>query len=125
MEASAAVEPAKTGLSPEGVASRNTAVAEPAERAGMHACHIVRAGGSTKSFMAAKSSAGPRIEVRWSRMKIIAIDDSPAMRDVRVVVVDDSPVVVPIVSPVVPTPAEAAKQPNAESQSETDSRAIK
>src|SRR6201998_825325 len=49
---------------------------------------------------------GMAIEVS---VKIISIDDGRAVRDVRVVVVDDSPVVVPIVSPVVPTPAEAAE----------------
>ena len=105
----AAVESAKARLSPEGVASRDTAVAEPTEGAGMHACHFVRASGSMKSFMPAKSSAGPLVEVHSTRMKIIAIDDSPAVRDVRVVVIDNSPVVAPIVPPVAPTPAEAAK----------------
>ena len=57
-------------------------------------------------------------------MKTIAVDDRPAVRDVRVVVVDDSAVVVPIVSPVVPTPAEAGKHSNSEAQSKSDSRAV-
>ena len=100
---------AKAALSPEGVASRNTAMVKPTEAARMCACHWVRAGGSMKSFMPAKSSAGPMVEVRSTRMKTVAVDNGPAVRDVRVVVVDDSPVVVPIVSPMVPAPAEAAK----------------
>jgi hypothetical protein len=54
-------------------------------------------------------SIGGTVEVHSTRMKTIAIHDSPAMRDVRVVVVDDSPIVMPIESPMVPTPAEAGK----------------
>src|SRR5580700_5466786 len=76
-----------------------------------------------KRFMSAETAAGPMVEVCSNRMKTIAVDDGSAMRDVRVVVVDDSPAVMPIESPVVPTPSEAAKQPNAESQPETDPRA--
>jgi hypothetical protein len=61
-----------------------------------------------KSSMPAKPS-GAMIEVRSIRIKTIPIDDSPAMRDERVVVEDGSPAVVPIESPVVKTPAEAGK----------------
>ena len=39
--ASASVEAAKAGLSTEGVTSRHTASVEPAEGAGMRACHRV------------------------------------------------------------------------------------
>src|SRR5258706_9443128 len=46
------------------------------------------------------------------------------MRDISVVVVDDSASVVPIKSPTMPAPSEAAKESNAESQSKPDSRAI-
>jgi hypothetical protein len=73
---------------------------EPAEGAGM------------RSLMTSEATAvnvPGMIEVRSTRMKTIAIDDSPAMRDKRVVVVDYSPAAVPIVSPTVPTPAEAGK----------------
>ena len=62
-----------------------------------------------KRFMSGETTASPIVEVRSTRMKIVAIDDGPAMRDVRVVVIDDSPVVVPIVPPVGPTPAEATE----------------
>ena len=106
---SAAVESAKAGLSPEGVTSRNTAVTEPAEGAGMCACRCVPGSGPLKPSMSADTAAGPIIGVRSTRMKTIAIDDSRAVRDVRVVVVDHSSAVVPIESPIVPTPAEAAK----------------
>src|ERR1700681_3178498 len=58
------------------------------------------------------------------RMNAIAIDDSSAVRNVCVVVVDDAPVVVPIESPIVPTPAESAKKSNPEAQPKTDSRAV-
>lgn len=64
------------------------------------------------------------IEVRSSRLKTISIDDGPAMRDVGVVIVDDSAVVVPIVSPVVPTPTEAGKQSNSKSQSKSQPWAV-
>ena len=58
------------------------------------------------------------------RVKVIAIDDSPAVRDVGIVVVDDSPFVVPIVVPMVPTPAEAAKESNPETESKADTGTI-
>jgi hypothetical protein len=61
------------------------------------------------------------VEVCSNRMKTIAVDDGSAMRDVRVVVVDDSPAAVPTVSPIVPSPAKAAKQANAKAQTKADS----
>src|SRR6202021_1033512 len=54
------------------------------------------------------------------RTKVITIDDRPAMRDVRVVVVNHPSAAVPIVAPIGPAPAEAAKQSNAKTQSKTD-----
>src|SRR5260370_42537262 len=57
-------------------------------------------------------------------MKIVAIDVSPAMRSVCVVLEFASTAVVPIVSPPVPTPAEACKQSDSEAQSKTDSWAV-
>src|SRR5260370_38000750 len=56
--------------------------------------------------------------------KIIAIDDGPAIRNVGVVVVYHSPCVVPIVSPVVPAPAEAAKVADSKAKPKTYSWAI-
>ena len=56
--------------------------------------------------------------------EIIAIDDRPAVGDVGVVVVNNS-VVVPIVSPVVPTPAITAEEPNSKTKTKRDSRASK
>jgi hypothetical protein len=100
MEAAASVRTAKAGLSSEGVASSYPAMVESTESAGMHSLMTSRATGVNVRAM---------IEVRSTRMKIIAVDDSPAMRDERVVVVDDSPAAVPIESPTVPTPAEAGK----------------
>ena len=106
---SSAMETAKTRLSPRGVGPRNPAMIEPAEGPGMGAGQSVRAGRSTKRFMPAETSAGTMSEVPLTRMKSITVDDRPAMRDVRVVVVDHSPAAVPIVIPMVPTPPEAAK----------------
>jgi hypothetical protein len=103
MEAAASVgaTSAKAGLSSEGVASSYPAVVESSEGAGMHSLMTSKATGVNVRAM---------IEVvHSSRTKIIAVDDRPAMRDERVVVVDDSPAAVPIVSPTVPTPAEAGK----------------
>jgi hypothetical protein len=65
------------------------------------------------------------VEAHSTPMKTVSVSDRRAMRDVRVVVVDDSPAVVPIESPIVPAPAEAAKQPNLEAQSKTDSWIVK
>ena len=60
--------------------------------------------------MAPRTSAmgiGGMIKVPSCRIETTAIDDGPAMRNVRVVVVDDSPAAVPIEPPIVPTPAKA------------------
>jgi hypothetical protein len=69
-------------------------------------------GARMHSFMTSKAT-GVNVrgmtEVRSTRMKTIAIDDSRAMRDERVVVVEDSPAAVPIESPTRPAPAEAGK----------------
>jgi hypothetical protein len=62
--------------------------------------------------MAPKTSAmgiGGMIKVPSRGIKAVAIDDGPAMRNVRIVIEFDSSAVVPIVSPAVPTPAEAGK----------------
>lgn len=96
----ASVGAANAGLSSEGVGSRNPAMVEPAEGAGMR---------SPMTSEATAVNARAMIEVPSTRMKIIAIDDRPAMRDKRVVVVDHSPAAVPIVAPTVPAPAEAGK----------------
>jgi hypothetical protein len=101
MEAAASVEAAKAGLSSEGVASSNPAMVESTEGAGMHS--------SLMTGKATGMNVPGMIEVRSTRMKIIAVDDSPAMRDERVVVIEDSPAAVPIETPTVPTPAEAGK----------------
>ena len=104
-----AVEAAKAGPSPGSVASCNPAMAEPTEGPGMCCRRCVRVVGPTKSLMSVETSAmriAGILEVA-SIPKIVAIDYRPAMRNVGVVVVDNSPIVVPIVSPMVPTPAEA------------------
>jgi hypothetical protein len=100
MEAAASVEAAKAGLSSEGVASSNPAMIESTEGAGMYSLMTRKATGMKVPGM---------IEVRSTRMKTVAVDDSPAMRDERVVVIEDSPAAVPIESPIVPTPAEPGK----------------
>jgi hypothetical protein len=55
---------AKAALSAEGVASRNTAMIEAAEGAGVRARHSVRVGLSMKRSIAAKAAAGIMVEVR-------------------------------------------------------------
>ena len=103
----APVETAKAGLSSKRIASGNPSVAEPTEGAGVR----LRVVGRTKPLMSVKTSTTKigMVEVRSARIKTIAVDNRSAMGDVRVVVVFDSPAVVPIVSPTVPAPAEAAK----------------
>jgi hypothetical protein len=108
----AAMEAAKAGLSSVRVGSRTPSMAEPTESTGVRPCLCVRSVGPVKSLLPSKTPVtrtGAMIEVRSIRIKTIAIDDGPAMRHVGVVVVDDPSVVMPIVSPVVPTPAEASK----------------
>jgi hypothetical protein len=107
----AAVETTKAHLAPETIASGNSPMAEPTEGAGVRSSRCVRVARPTKPLISVKTSTMRigMIEVRSSRMKTIAIDDGPAMRNVCVVVVFDSAAVAPIVSPTVPTPAEARK----------------
>src|SRR5258707_9459643 len=84
----------------------------------------MRAGGSTKPFMCANAAAGPMVEVHSTGVKTVAVDNRRAVREVRVVVVDDSAVVAPIESPMAPTPTKAAEQSNSETQPEINSRRI-
>src|SRR5205085_4325809 len=117
----AAMESAsKAALAPGGVIVGDTAMTKAAEGAGMDARSCVRRGGSMKCVVSTKTATRPRIEIRSTRMKAVAVGDGAAVRYVGVVVVDDPPAVAPIVSPVVPTPAEAAEEPDAKAEPETD-----
>ena len=118
---SSPMEAAHAGLSAECVAPRDAPMAEATERARMHSGRSVRHGGSMSANSSTKITG--MIEVRSTRMKTITIDDSRAVGAIRVVVVNDSPAMVPIESPIVPTPAEATKQAHSESRPEADSRA--
>src|SRR5438093_11159151 len=55
-------------------------------------------------------------------MKIISIDDGRTTRDVRIMVVDYPSRTVPIVSPVVPAPAETDEWRHSKAESKVDSR---
>src|ERR1700683_3230204 len=70
-----------------------------------------------------RTSGVPRTRPRISSKKTATIDDAPAMRDVRVVVVD-APAAAPIVSPTIPSPAKPSEESNTETQSPIDSRTI-
>ena len=89
---------------------------EPAEGAGMRGG---RSAGVAEALMPSNAAA-----VKTAVIETIAVDDCPAMRDIRVVVILYSPAVVPIESPIVPTPAEAAKEADPEAQSKTDAGTI-
>ena len=52
-------------------------------------------------------------------IKVAAIDDRSAVRDIRVVVVD-YPAAVPVISPVVPAPPKSAEEADAKSKTERD-----
>ena len=54
-------------------------------------------------------------------LKMISIDDGRAVRDIRVVVVDDSSSAMPIEVPPMPAPAETSKDSDWEAESKTDS----
>jgi hypothetical protein len=101
-------EAAKAGLTSERIGSRHSATIEPAEGAGMHSAGRVAAKPLMPGKAVATKIAG-MIEVRASRIKTIAIDDGTAMRNVSIVIEFDSPAVMPIISPSVPTPAEACE----------------
>jgi hypothetical protein len=106
------METAKAGLSSERIASGNPSVVEPAEGAGVRSYRWAPVVGPAKTLMSVKTSTMriDMVEVRSARMKTIAVDNCSAMGDIGVVVVDDPPAfVAPIISPVMPTPAEAAK----------------
>ena len=112
------MEAAKTGTASECIVSSNPAMVEATESAGMRSSRHVRV---IEPMSAAKPSATATIEARSVPMKAISIDDGRAMRDEGVVVVHHSPAAVPIESPTVPTPAEAAKQSHPKAESEGNS----
>jgi hypothetical protein len=105
------MEASKASLTTEAVPSRNSSVSKSAEGARVHS--------SRGTPTARRMKRGMAIEVS---VKVISIDDGRAVRDVRVVVVDDSSLVVPIVSPMVPTPGEPAEGRHCEPKFKTDSR---
>src|ERR1700730_16567966 len=109
------MEAAKAGLSPEGIGSGDAPMIEPAE--GARVCSLLGVRSKTPAM-----KAGAMVEGPSRRVKAIPIEDAPAVRNVGVVVVDHSPVVMPIVSPMVPAPAESAKEPNPEPESKRDYR---
>src|SRR5207245_7292919 len=72
-------------------------------------------GFSMKSGSAAKST---------SMIHVVAVDKDSAVGDVGVVVKNDS-VVMPVISPVMPAPAEPAKESHSKAKAERDSRSCK
>ena len=107
VETAATVKAAEAGLSAKRVAPRDTTVVESAECTGVHpASHVATV---KAAFVSTKAAAMVEVGV-----KVVAINDRPAMREVRVVVVDDSAAVMPVVPPVVPAPPKAAKKADSE-----------
>jgi len=111
MEASA-----KAGLPARGKAPGNSAMIKAAECAGVSTGlavwrrkSMLATRESSRSFaMKSAGSVKPVGTVKSPGMiEVIAIDENSAVRDVCVVVVNNS-VVMPVVSPVVPTPAKSA-----------------
>src|SRR5271156_1566600 len=92
-------------------------MAAPPKRAGMRSCRCVWTG-------AAETRIARTVEASSRRIEAVPIHDRPAVRDVSVVVVVHSATVVPIVSPVVPAPAEAAKKSNPKAEPKSDSGAV-
>lgn len=117
MKASPAVEPSPHARAPtEGVSSSDTTMIESAERPGMHT-PLMR----PKSMRLAPEAACGSPAVKPAAMRpgpeVIAINESAAVRDVGIVVVNDC-MVVPVGSPVMPAPAIATEEPNSEANTE-------
>ena len=77
----ASVETAKTGLSPESVASGNSSVAEPTEGARTHSLRTVRRDSSTRVVMRTEGPAmriDPAIE-SGAPLEIVPVHNSPAV----------------------------------------------
>src|SRR5579863_7117793 len=110
---SASVKAAKTAHSPGGVRSRDAPMVEPTEGAGSASAE---SGAPHRSAM----EAGAAAEARSPAAEAVPIDDGRAVRDIRVVVVNDSPAVMPIVPPMAPAPAEPAEEADTEPQSKSD-----
>ena len=122
--------------------SRNSSMIKAAERArvttgfGMRCCGSARGyesmlrcrsvePGISARAVALKSAATTKsvatIQVCTRVIEGVVISEDSAVGDVAVVVEDDS-VVMPVISPVVPTPAKAAKEADAETEAKRDSR---
>ena len=77
MEAAASVETAKTGLSPESVASGNSSVAEPTEGARTHSLRTVR-GDNSMRVEGPAIRIDPAIE-SGAPLEIVPVHNSPAV----------------------------------------------
>ena len=110
-EAASSVETAKAGLSTECVALGDPAMREPTEGSGMYSRrsvgHIRRVSRLTPAVSAVSIPAV--IEVGVTALEMIPIDNGCTVRNIRVVVVLNPAVVMPVIIPVRPSPPVACE----------------
>jgi hypothetical protein len=134
---------AEARLPARGKSPRNSSAIEAAERAGMTTRLDMRSSESVARVyesMLRGRSMEPRISARAAALKsastsesvatievgtrvieVVAIGEDSAAGDIAVVMEDDS-VAMPVISPVVPSPAKAAKQADAKAEAPRNSR---
>jgi hypothetical protein len=121
VKASATMEAsAEARLPAGGEASGRAAVIKTAEGPGMIAGESMLRGRAMKS---SPVEPAVTIESTSTRIEVFAIIESSAMRHPAVVV--EKYTVMPIPSPVAPSPAKPAKEPNAKTKPEGESRSVK
>ena len=126
VETASAVETsAEARLPPSGEASGNTSMIKAAECAGASSRLAVW---RRKSMLATGESSGLSAMKSASSVKstsvteVVAIDEDSAV-GLIVVIVETNVVVMPIVSPMVPSPAESAKEANSKAEAKRNPRA--
>jgi hypothetical protein len=122
MKSASAVEPAtKTRLSAEGIRPNGAAMIKTAERTGVRAGLAVW--GRKPMLRTCKSSCGCAVtNVPGVAREIVSIDERPTVGNVGIVVIDDR-VVMPVESPVMPSPAKTAEVANSKAYTEGNCRA--
>src|SRR5580692_5760980 len=115
---------AKARLPASGEASCHSSMIETAERSGMSAGLGMWRRKAVPRWREA-SAAGRATTVKSTgAIEVVAIDENPAVRYVGVVVVNDA-VVMPIVAPVVPSPAKPTKETDSKAETKSNSRTAK
>jgi hypothetical protein len=112
---------AKTRLPARRESSGHSSMIETAEGSGMSAGLGMWRRKAVPRWREASAAGKATTMKSTGAIEVVAIDEHPAVRYVGVVVVNDA-VVMPIVAPVVPTPAKSTKETDSKAEAKSNSR---